>query len=160
MTLVPGDDIDQDGDSDVFAPSPGARTCRDADADGDIEFPAGFYEAGTILDNDVSHNNAATWTVGPPDGVANNVDLEAVATHEFGHSHGLSHSFINQLSGTNAGGATMFPFIDSNDPTNELAQRSLGDRRRRRRSPIPRARPRAGPPPCSRAIFPSSSSSP
>lgn len=126
VTLAPGDDIDQDGDSDVFDPVvAGVNRCRDDDADGDIEFPAGSYEAGTILDNDVSHNNGVTWTVGPPDGLSANVDLEAVSTHEFGHSHGLSHSFINQLSGANAGGATMFPFIDSSDPNDELAQRSL-----------------------------------
>ncbi|MGH8495763.1 MAG: hypothetical protein ACREVN_06480, partial [Gammaproteobacteria bacterium] len=52
--LSPGQDIDLDGDSDVFAPGGGAgTTCTDADNDGDIEFPAGFYEAGTILENDV-----------------------------------------------------------------------------------------------------------
>ncbi|HET9394849.1 MAG TPA: hypothetical protein VFO36_02240, partial [Nitrospiraceae bacterium] len=50
--FVVGDDIDGDGDSDVFDPSAAGRnTCFDADADGDIEFPAGAYKAGTILDN-------------------------------------------------------------------------------------------------------------
>ena len=126
VTLAPGDDIDQDGDSDVFDPvALGVPTCHDADSDGDIEFPAGFYEAGTILDNDVFHNAGFIWTVGPPDPGATTVDLEAVTTHEFGHSHGLSHSFINQFSGSNATGATMFPFIDITDPDDQLGQRSL-----------------------------------
>src|SRR5215468_1036568 len=32
----------------------------DMDGDGDIEFPAGFYKAGTILDNDVQFNTKTT----------------------------------------------------------------------------------------------------
>ena len=44
--------------------------------------------------------------------------------HEFGHSFGLSHSLINQLSREDGSGATMFPFIDINDPGSEEEQRS------------------------------------
>lgn len=127
-TFVDGDDIDEDGDSDVSGAIPGAT---DADGDGDIEFPAGFYKAGTILDNDVQFNtnalNGFRFTVGDAalDAIGRSVDLNTVATHEFGHSHGLSHSFDNQISGTNGDGATMFPFIDTGDPASELAQRSL-----------------------------------
>jgi hypothetical protein len=127
-TLVPGDDIDGDGDSDVFA---SLTTCGDADSDGDIDFPPGFYKAGTIVDNDVQFNTKASngfrFTVldSQADVVVRSVDLESVATHEFGHSIGLSHVLNNQKSGTDGNGATMFPFVDTGDPAAELAQRSL-----------------------------------
>src|SRR5262245_66456940 len=89
MTFDDGDDIDGNGDSDV---SSAITVCTDVDGDGDIEFPAGFYKAGTILDNDVAFNSdEARLTVGLPDDVFESVDLLALAVHEFGHSHGLSH---------------------------------------------------------------------
>jgi hypothetical protein len=129
VTLVDGDDIDLDGDSDV---SSSITVCTDVDNDGDIEFPAGFYKAGTILDNDVQFNtkvsNGFRFTVpdAQADTVTRSVDLECVAIHEFGHSHGLSHSMDNQVSGTDGDGATMFPFIDTGDPASELQQAILG----------------------------------
>jgi|SRR5262245_15249544 len=133
--FVDGDDIDLDGDSDV---SNTINVCADVDGDGDIEFPAGFYKAGTILDNDVQFNTnpllpnlpgGFRFTVGDAalDTNTRSVDLNTVATHEFGHSHGLSHSFDNQISATNGDGATMFPFIDTGDPVAELNQRSLSE---------------------------------
>jgi hypothetical protein len=128
VTLVDGDDIDLDGDSDV---SSSITTVSDVDSDGDLEFPAGFYKAGTILDNDVQFNtktsNGLRFTIDPAqiDGVARSVDLSTVAVHEFGHSHGLSHSMPNQFSATDGTGATMFPFIDTTDPADELGQASL-----------------------------------
>ena len=128
VTLVNGDQIDNDADADV---SSAITTAQDVDNDGDIELPAGFYKAGTIIDNDVQFNTKTTnglrFTLGDPalDTVGRSVDLNTVATHEFGHSHGLSHSMDNQISAADGTGATMYPFIDTGDPASEAAQRTL-----------------------------------
>jgi hypothetical protein len=127
-TLVDGDLIDNDADPDV---SSAITVVTDVDGDGDLEFPAGFYRAGTIFDNDVQFNtktsNGFRFTVGDAaaDTVTRSVDLGAVGLHEFGHSLGLSHTLNNQNSAADGSGATMFPFIDTGDPAAELAQRTL-----------------------------------
>jgi hypothetical protein len=128
INFTPGLDIDGDGDSDV---SNAISVCTDVDNDGDIEFPAGFYKAGTILDNDVQFNTKATngfrFTVDPAaaDANGNSVDLETVALHELGHSFGLSHVVNNNKSANDGDGVVMFPFIDTTDPAAELQGRSL-----------------------------------
>ncbi|MCL4813319.1 MAG: matrixin family metalloprotease [Vicinamibacteraceae bacterium] len=126
--LEDGDDIDGDGDADVSA---AITTAQDVDGDGDIEFPAGEYPAGTILDNDVQFNTKAsnglrfTVTDAEADNVSRSVDLLTVAIHEFGHSHGLSHVLNDNKSPRNGRSAIMFPFIDTGDREAELQGKQL-----------------------------------
>jgi len=125
-TFVAGDDLDGDGDSDVFDPvDQGSNKCADVDNDGDIEFPAGDYAAGTILDNDVQFSATVLWELDASD--TGGADVDAVSIHEFGHSHGHNHALINQISESDGTGSTMFPFIDTTDGQSELGARSLSE---------------------------------
>ena len=122
-TFTVGLDIDGDGDSDVFDPdAEGVAVCTDIDGDGDIEYPAGDYAAGTILDNDVFFNALTLWETTPT--AAGGADIDAVSTHEYGHSHGLTHSTINQTSAADGSQATMFPSIATFSPVAEEAVRT------------------------------------
>lgn len=135
LTFSDGQDLDGDGDADVSA---ALTRCADADGDGDYELPAGLYPAGSIVDNDVLLNSDDyRFTVGDAalDTDPRSVDLEAVATHELGHSLGLAHVLHNQEReggghgrpgrGTDGDGSTMFPFFDPGDPLAQVQQRGL-----------------------------------
>jgi hypothetical protein len=110
FTAADGLDFDGDGDPDF---SRAAKTCRDVDGDGDIEWPAGKVAAGTILDNDVyffpQTTSYADLGARPymPLFYGNRADLEGVAAHEFGHGQGLNHSLIMDTDRDDGSGATM-----------------------------------------------------
>src|SRR5262249_35318050 len=94
--FVDGMDLDGDGDPDV---SDKISVATDVDGDGDIELPAGFYKAGTILDDDVKfRTDGFHWTTDPSalNGDPSRQDLIGVATHQPGPAHGPSPSMVNQ----------------------------------------------------------------
>ena len=130
--VVPGEDIDGDGDIDVFDPAvAGTDQCFDFDGDGDIELSAGLYKAGTIIEAEIRFNTNPMWVTSPEDARAtpafaepNFLDLTAFATHEVGHTLGMAHSMITKSSDTDGSDPTMHPFL-SPSSTNAAAIRTL-----------------------------------
>jgi hypothetical protein len=82
-------------------------------------FPVGTYPPGTIIDGDIEFNTFSTLEqdFGTDNTTPGKYDVQAVATHEEGHLHGLSHDPILQ--------AVMFPFIDDVPASDGLGQRVL-----------------------------------
>lgn len=73
----------------------------------DIDFPAGAYRAGTILDSDVTIS-PAFWFTTDLNQLDVAWDLQGIVAHELGHSHGLTHSAMTQKSPADGTAATMF----------------------------------------------------
>jgi hypothetical protein len=135
VTFSGGEDLDRDGDVDVSTATP---ICQDLDGDGDTEFPAGFYRAGTLFDTDIQFvTGADTRGAGGPPGVRftvdpadiddnpRSVDLYAVALQTFGLAQSIGHSMINQKSDRDGSGSMMFPFIDTGSADAERAVQEL-----------------------------------
>lgn len=98
---------------------------RDLDGDGQEDLDRGIYpdgtrlRAGTIVDADVILNSGAfDWSL-DPDPTPDICDIRAVALHEAGHFHGLSHSAVLREP------ATMFAYFDTASSRQQEAARSL-----------------------------------
>lgn len=98
---------------------------RDLNGDGTVDLDPALYpdgtrlRAGTILDADIEMNSGAfDWSL-VPNPVPDICDIRAVALHEAGHLHGLSHSAVLREP------PTMFAFFDTTSVRQQEAARSL-----------------------------------
>jgi hypothetical protein len=134
FAFTDGLQIDADTDIDVSA---AISNCADVDGDGDIELPAGLYEAGALLDSDIMLATGTNiggvdtpgfrYTVDPADidASSQSIDLFAVAAQAFGLAHSVGHNMTNQPSDDDGTDSVMYPFIDASDPQSELDKRTL-----------------------------------
>src|SRR5580693_1120801 len=131
VDLTDGLDLNGDGIPDVSA---ALTTCQIVN--GHLVLPAGSYKAGTIIDADITFNTGATTTGSGPgfffttdrSELGRNpraVDFFGAAVQAIGSLLGVAHSRTNQLSPTDGRSATMFPSIDTADPADQVAWRSL-----------------------------------
>ncbi len=102
-----------------------SSSSRDLNGDGveDLDrsiYPSGIVlPAGTIFEADVAFNSGDfDWSL-LPDPFRGISDIRAVAVHEAGHVHGLSHSMVMRDP------ATMFPFFDTTSFGQQQAARTL-----------------------------------
>jgi hypothetical protein len=98
---------------------------RDLNSDGTQDLDPALYptgtrlNAGTIVDADVVLNSGDfDWSL-VPDATPDVCDVRAVALHEAGHFHGLSHSAVLNPP------ATMFPFFDTASASQQQGARTL-----------------------------------
>lgn len=133
QTFADGQMLDGDADVDV---SGAITTCADVDNDGDIEFPAGFYSAGTIIDYDIIFNikasNGFRWTDDSnPENLrpllnGRTFDLQAEMVRQLGFVFGLASSALPEVNPlTNADEPSTYGNLDFDDAVAQIQRRTL-----------------------------------
>jgi hypothetical protein len=102
-----------------------SSSTRDLNFDGREDLDRTLYpdgvrlRAGTIIDADITFNSSGfDWSL-VPDSRVDICDIRAVAMHELGHVHGLSHSLALREP------ASMFAYFDTTSAAQQQAARSL-----------------------------------
>jgi hypothetical protein len=132
-TFTNGQSFDADADSDV---SSAITTCADVDSDGDIEFPAGVYPAGTILDMDIVFNvkasNGFRYTdISDPEVLRpllspRTFDLEAEMVRQLAIAFGLAPSALPEVNlFSNADEPSTYGNLDFDDAEAQIQRRTL-----------------------------------